>query len=169
MQNLEIKARYPNLEPALQVLNKLAAPLVWHDQQIDTYFVISNGRLKLRQSQICGSELIFYQRPDESNQKISDYQVYPTPNPEQLKTVLTGSLGIRTVVKKIRYLYLWQRVRIHLDQVDGLGSFIEFEAPVDQDHTLEQAQEKVQSLMHAFGIAKSQLLAQGYGEMMLRP
>lgn len=166
MQNLEIKAWYPDPDHARAIIDTLPAPLVWTDQQIDTYFVVPNGRLKLRQSLICGSELICYQRPDATRNKISEYQVYPTQNAELLKTVLTSSLGIRTIVKKMRSLYLWQRVRIHLDLVENLGSFIEFEAPVHQEHPLEQAQEKVQSLMLAFEIAEQHLHARGYAEMM---
>lgn len=166
MQNLEIKAWYPDLELARQILKNLCAEFVWSDQQVDTYFAVTHGRLKLRESHICGNELIFYQRSDAIDSKISDFEVYPTREPQLLKSVLTGSLGVRTIVIKSRCLYLWQRVRIHLDQVEKLGSFIEFEAPVDLNEPLEHAQEKVKSLLVAFGIEKQYLIARGYGEML---
>lgn len=161
--NIEIKARCRDLAAARRVAERLATRRVGVDRQVDTYFVTRRGRLKLRVSSLSGGQLIPYLRPDASGPKRSDYQVVPVPDPPRLERLLAGILGVHRVVRKRREIYLAGNVRIHLDEVEGLGSFLELEAVFDGSEAAEAAErEKVARLMEALGIAEADLLESSY-------
>ncbi|HEV3416932.1 MAG TPA: CYTH domain-containing protein, partial [Pirellulales bacterium] len=80
-----------------------------------------------------------------------------------------SALGIRVVVRKTRRIYLSQNVRIHLDEVDGLGSFLEFEAVLDAQTDDAVGQLQIEELRRQFGIAAGDLLTGSYGDMLVRP
>ena len=128
-RNVELKATDP--EPARTLERALALGAA--DQgvivQRDTYFRVGEGRLKLREEEPGGAHLISYSRPDDASVRVSAYRVVPAP--EGLLPALTESLGVDVVVEKRRHLLLWETVRIHLDEVTGLGSFVELEAVAD--------------------------------------
>lgn len=86
--------------------------------------------------------------------------------PEALITALSLTLGIETQVSKRRALHMWHGVRIHLDEVEGLGPFVEFEAPVADDHDLPGATDRVARLRHAFEIDETDLVAASYCDLM---
>ncbi|MEM8882709.1 MAG: class IV adenylate cyclase [Planctomycetota bacterium] len=160
--NLEIKARGGDWERARAV----ATERVGIDEQVDTYFVTRMGRLKLRESSMSGGFLIPYLRPDIQGARRSDYQVIPIEDPDGLRELLSLQLGVHRVVKKRREILLYENVRIHLDVVEGLGEFVEFEAVFDG--TAEQEaiqQDKVKFLMKELGIADADLIAGSYEGM----
>src|SRR6185503_8914246 len=95
--------------------------------QEDTFFHTPQGRLKLRLLSPKKGQLIYYTRPDQGGPKRSDYHISLTADPENLKRVLELAYGIRGIVKKKRYLYLVGQTRVHLDDVEGLGRFMELE------------------------------------------
>jgi homotetrameric cytidine deaminase len=132
-RNLEIKARDPDpgrtLELALGLGSEDRGELV----QRDTYFEGARGRLKLREQTPGQPELIQYRRPDETGARVSDFRRVPVSEAGALRDALDAALGTLVVVEKRRRLLLWQGVRIHLDEVEGIGSFLELEAPVDGD------------------------------------
>ena len=124
-----LKARLADLRGGPTRWPQPSPPSGWATQhQIDTYFHCRHGRLKLRQIDGLRAELVWYARPDEEGPKPSDYQLVPLQNPETLKAALAAALGVRAVVEKRREIFLYHSVRIHLDDVVGLGHFIEFEA-----------------------------------------
>lgn len=84
-------------------------------------------RLKLREIDKKESQLIYYDRKESTTEMWSNYQIVKVDEPGRLKEVLAASNGIRVVVKKIRDLYMYENCRIHIDEVEGLGSFIELE------------------------------------------
>jgi predicted adenylyl cyclase CyaB len=130
--NLERKCRHPRLDVARAVLAALPdARLGGTMRQTDTYFPARQGRLKLRVIHEAAAELIWYARPDEGGVRGSVYHITPVANPASLKETLAEGLGVRGEVRKTRELWLWHNVRIHLDEVDGLGTFVEFEAVID--------------------------------------
>src|SRR5947209_16491563 len=135
-RNIELKARYVDLARAVEVVKKLHARLDRSMTQVDTYFHAPNGRLKLREittaAGASSAELIAYDRSDSTEFRDSQYFVVPVPDPALLKAALTAACGLRGVVRKHRDVYLFHNVRIHLDQVDRLGSFIEFEAVISE-------------------------------------
>ncbi|MFV1981754.1 MAG: CYTH domain-containing protein, partial [Rhodothermia bacterium] len=110
----------------MPVIIEIKARRIGLDHQIDTYFEIPEGRMKLRQGTI-ENNLIFYLRPDGAAPKKSEVMLAPTGNSELLRTLLSNAIGIRCVVDKKREIYFHGNVKFHVDEVAGLGSFIEIE------------------------------------------
>lgn len=161
--NIEIKARCDDLSAARRIAERLATRHVGVDDQTDTYFVTRRGRLKLRRSSLSGGQLIPYLRPDQPGPKRADYQVLAVPHPDALERTLTELLGVHRVVKKRREIFLVDNVRIHLDEVEGLGSFLELEAVFDGSAESEREQRhRVAELMKALGVAESDLVDVSY-------
>ena len=166
MRNIELKARLGDYANAKKVAMTIATKQLGVQHQIDTYFHCRNGRLKLRQIDGLKAELIAYDRPDSESPKASDYQIVPVSNPETLKAALTAALGVRTIVEKRREVFLYHTARIHLDDVSGLGQFIEFEAVLGPDMDAVAGQALVDSLMCHFSVWSADLVASSYGEMV---
>jgi adenylate cyclase, class 2 len=166
MQNYELKARYPDLEKGRQTAEELGARYAGLDHQTDTYFQTREGRLKLRESSLSGSQLIPYLRAELKGPKKSLYSVLPVTDPQTVKNLFAGILGVDTVVEKKRHIYLYENVRIHLDEVAKVGRFLEFEAVYqDLPGELEKQQEKIATLIQLFKIKKEDLLQGSYREM----
>src|SRR5205814_5422120 len=137
--------------------------------QIDTYFHAPHGRLKLRE--INGRErceLIAYSRPNNTAARASDYLVVPVPHPAALKAALSSALGIRGEVRKRRELLLWHNVRIHLDDVASLGTFVEFEAVISSADDEAASRSRLQTLYEAVRIREAHLIAESYSDLLLR-
>lgn len=135
--------------------------------QRDTYFEVANGRLKLREEEGVEPHLIAYERPDLSGQRESRYRIVRVQEPEQLKAALAITLGVLTVVTKWRRLFLWEgNVRIHLDAVEGLGNFIEFEAVATADSDLSRESDQARRLREAFTIEDVNVIAGSYCDLM---
>jgi predicted adenylyl cyclase CyaB len=166
--NLELKASLPNMDSARR------AALALEDvqscgflAQIDTYFTVKNGRLKLREIEnAAGSsaEMIYFERPERSSVRLSRYEIVPVENPESLKRMIGMAVGIRGVVAKRREPILWQNSRIHLDQVDDLGSFIEFEVCSVGDDTDDRR--RMRAFMDEFGIGDADTIRASYSELL---
>jgi adenylate cyclase class 2 len=167
--NLEIKARCRDLDASREIARRIATERVGVDHQIDTYFVTRTGRLKLRESSLSGGQLVPYLRPEVSGPKRADYRVIPVEDPEGLKVLLSAILGVHRVVRKQREIYLWENVRIHLDRVEGLGTFVELEAVFDGSADAEARQRpRVEQLMAELGVEQADLLDTSY-EALLAP
>jgi len=124
------------------------------------------GRLKLRVLAANRAQLIFYSRPDQSGPKRSDYHIHETADPAGLKNVLALALGVRGVVRKTRYLYLAGETRIHLDDVEGLGQFMELEVVLRPDQTDAEGQAIAADLMSKLGVAETDLLDGAYMDLL---
>jgi predicted adenylyl cyclase CyaB len=135
--------------------------------QRDTYFEVPSGRLKLREESHAAAHLISYRRPDESGQRESCYRIVEVEQAEELIAALGSNLGVKVVVEKKRQLFLWQGVRIHLDLVETLGSFIELEAIVTTGSDLSRERQKVEALRGEFGPADGDLVAGSYSDLIL--
>jgi predicted adenylyl cyclase CyaB len=129
--NLELKARIRSCANAAAQAESGGAQFQGILRQVDTYFVVRSGRLKLREEAGGRAELIAYERPEEHSERWSEYRTVPVADPGGLKMVLAGTLGVLAEVKKERHLYLYRGARVHLDHVEGLGEFIEFEVPAE--------------------------------------
>jgi len=165
--NVELKARDPNPRRSLSRCREIGAEdggvLIQHD----TYFRAVAARLKLREQEGIAPHLIAYDRPDFRGRRQSRYEVTDVERPEELRTVLAAALGIRVEVAKRRRLFRWDGVRIHLDNVDGLGAFIEFEAIVSAPEEFSYRHRQVDELKKAFEIREADIVAIGYGELLL--
>jgi adenylate cyclase, class 2 len=132
-RNLEFKAKVKDLLSLERGFNEHGAVFIEDLEQTDTYFRVSNGRLKLREVVGKKSELIFYVREETSATSMqSNYDVIPLSD-SSLKGILTKSLGVKVVVEKERRLLKLKNARIHLDRVRGLGNFLEFEVVSEGD------------------------------------
>jgi len=125
--NFEFKARASSLEEYIKQLENLNPRFVGEDTQIDTYFNVANGRLKIREGNI-ENALIWYERGNTPNSKQSDILLYKHDPQSDLKDILANSLGIKVVVSKKRKIYFVNNVKIHFDTIKELGNFIEVEA-----------------------------------------
>lgn len=166
--NFEFKARSTRnaeLEAQLQELNPR---FVGEDHQVDTYFNVPNGRMKLREGNI-ENTLIHYTRSNVAGAKQSNVLLYHHQPHPSLKQVLTAALGIKVVVEKRRRIYFVENVKLHFDQVEGLGTFVEVEA-IDSDGSipLEKLQEQCRYFGERFGIAATDYLAESYSDMLLK-
>ena len=164
--NIEIKARVA--DPAH--LRKLAEQLSDTPPKIiyqhDTFFACPYGRLKLRALSPDHGELIFYRRDDVADTKQSYYLIDRTSTPDQLRAVLSAALGVQQTVIKIRVLFMAGQTRIHLDEVEGLGSFMELEVVLREGQLPEDGHRIARELMAALEIRESDLLEGAYEDML---
>lgn len=130
--NVEFKARVESLAAVREKLRTLNPREAGVDHQRDTYFEVPEGRLKLREGQIENS-LIFYKRSDQAATRESHVALAAVPNSAELRRVLTAALPVKAVVEKRREIYFIGETKIHLDQVEGHGFFLEVEAPTAAD------------------------------------
>jgi homotetrameric cytidine deaminase len=163
--NVELKAR--DSEPDATLGRALALEGVedlGELQQRDTYFKSRHGRLKLREHADGPSELIAYRRIDGE----SRYTRAPVPDPLTFREALDGALGTTVEVRKRRRLLMWENVRIHLDRVEELGTFLEFEALVGPGlNDPDQARAKIARLREELQIAEDALLTVSYSDLLL--
>jgi adenylate cyclase, class 2 len=165
MENVEIKARCANLPAMARAIAVAGAVLESTFEQVDTYFRVHNGRLKLRHEDGAGDELIFYRRPDDTSPKLSRYELVPVSHGQQLELILEQALGIKTVVRKRRQLWRLDNIRIHLDDVEGLGPFIEFEVEVRPGCDVAGCRAQADALLAQLGIRPADLLAGSYSDL----
>jgi predicted adenylyl cyclase CyaB len=166
MQNIEIKAKYSNLSKAKLIAQEIGACFEGAQHQLDTYFNVKEGRLKLREIFSQESQLIFYVRPNETGVKLSEYVIYPVQNADHLKYILKSALGVKQIVEKQREIYLYEEIRIHLDQVKHLGNFLEFEGVISSSSDEDKVKAKVEMLVSFFHIPPSDFTAPSYSELM---
>jgi len=166
MENVEIKARCPDLGAMAQAAAAAGAVLEYTAGQVDTYFNVPSGRLKLRQIDGDGQELIYYRRPDDSAPKLSRYDRIPVAPGQSLDFILEQALGIKTMVRKRRQLWRLDNVRIHLDEVEGLGAFVELEVQVTSGRDVAGCRAQADALLETLGIRPADLLAGSYADLM---
>jgi len=171
LRNVEIKARVQDLSSVLSRLEQMGAGTPTDTlKQVDIYFNVPSGRLKLRELEDLDgdrSELIFYNRPDGPGPKMSEYEIIVLETPGELKRLLSAALGVLAVVRKERSLFLFDITRIHLDQVEQLGSFLEIEVVLPENFPLERAESIAGELIDDLGIAEAELVEGSYLDLML--
>ena len=164
-RNVELKALDPDPARSLAVCRELGAEDKGVLRQRDTYFRARSGRLKLREEDGGGAMLIQYDRPDEAVARESRYRLTRVEDPDDLRASLDAALGTLVVVDKERHLFLWDGVRIHLDTVQGLGSFVELEGVAPPESDLAPEREKVAQLQDKLGIGE--VLTDSYSDRLL--
>ena len=144
MRNIEIKARVESLDGLHPLARELSGAPPELIKQEDVFFYCESGRLKLRIFSESEGQLIYYRRVDTPGPKTSYYDIAPVDHPGQLRQVLSAAYGIRGVVRKTRWLYRIDHTRLHLDEVEHLGCFIELEVvlrpeqPPDDGHVIAE-------------------------------
>jgi adenylate cyclase, class 2 len=165
MRNLEAKFPIDDLALARRRAETIGFSMRTSLNQRDTFFVIAQGKLKLRE-EAEGAMLIHYGRAGEGGLEVSDYEIVPVANPAPLREMLTAALGVLAEVRKQRTLLMRRNVRLHLDRVDSLGSFGEIEAVIAAGETSALYQMEVAELLSALEIDADKLIRKSYFELM---
>ena len=163
---VEIKARCSDPARIRAILRSHRARFKGLDHQIDTYFRIPFGRLKLREGKI-ENALIYYNRTDQKSSKRCDSVLCQYPDSSSLKKILAASLGILVVIDKKREIYFIRNVKFHIDRVKKLGSFMEIEV---YGRAKNAAKLKKQCVFYQklLGIRAKDLVADSYSDLLLR-
>ncbi|MCI0706346.1 MAG: class IV adenylate cyclase [Ignavibacteriae bacterium] len=164
--NFELKAVVSSSVLAEQQARRLKARRVGTLRQIDTYYRVPRGRLKVREINSKRAELIYYHRSNTQSSRYSDYHIVKFPSALEANKFCAQLFKTLVVVRKRRILYLYQNARIHIDRVSGLGSFVEFEILVTKGKP--QARKLMQNLIAAFGIQKKSIIGTSYSDLLLR-
>lgn len=165
--NFEFKAVAGDLPRLEAILLEQGPRFVGEDHQVDTYFPVPHGRLKLREGNI-ENALIHYLRSDTAGAKQSDVILYQHRPDAALKQALAAAMGVKVVVDKRRRIYFIDNVKFHFDRVEGLGTFVEVEA-IDKDGAigLQKLQEQCAFYAALFGIAPGDFIARSYSDLLL--
>jgi homotetrameric cytidine deaminase len=166
-RNVELKARDADPAATLERALALGADDEGVLRQRDTYFARARGRLKLREqlAPTGGAELIAYARVDSDQARTSEYRLAAVDDPAAVREALDAALGILVVVDKRRHLLLWEGVRVHLDDVEGLGAFVELEAVAAPDSDLARERELVDRLRAELALGEP--VAVSYSDLLL--
>jgi adenylate cyclase class 2 len=168
MENIEIKYRLSQPDKLTEFLKTCPEiESVWTKTQTDTYYQIPQGRLKLREETSSDGQLIYYLRPDLNDSRISDYEIYVTQDAKALNAILSQSLGLRAVIQKVRQLFLFRNVRIHLDRVEKLGFFLELESAIDAEADHEVADFNLKEIQKILFNFLSEPVAVSYADLLL--
>jgi predicted adenylyl cyclase CyaB len=160
---IELKATLASLAQTRDEIDAMGASKQGTYRQVDTYFNVHTGRLKLRE--VDGeptSKLVYYEREDIPDLKRSDILILETPDPDTLKAILQRSLGVKVTVTKQREIYHHQGTQIHLDRVEDLGTFIEFERPIAD---LPEDRMTLEELMERLKIRPEDLITGSYSDL----
>ena len=167
-RNVELKCRCPDLAAARVAAMALSPPPrdggLLH--QIDTYYPVPHGRLKLRQIVGVKAELIGYDRADVAAVRTSDYRLTPVADADALHATLAAALGVRGRVAKVRHLLLWHNVRIHLDDVADLGTYVEFEAVCSLTDSEAVGHARLAHLCDAMGLTAADRQHESYADLL---
>lgn len=165
--NIEIKARSTNQDKIREILLARNAEFRGLDHQIDTYFKVQQGRLKLREGDI-ENYLIQYDRANEEGPKQSNVILYKFDPKSSLKEILIKSLGILIVIDKQREIYFIDNIKFHIDTVKDLGSFVEVEA-IDNIGNIGKNKLLEQCLFYRnlFNIREEDLISGSYSDLLL--
>ena len=165
--NIEFKARAADIDALENKLLELSPVFIGEDHQVDTYFNVSSGRLKLREGKI-ENALIHYERPDTAGTKRSDIILYQHTPDKSLKEILVKVHGIKVIVDKIRKIYFIDNVKFHFDHVTSLGTFVEVEA-IDRtgEIGIDKLKEQCEKYAAFFNIQPADHIPVSYSDMIL--
>jgi predicted adenylyl cyclase CyaB len=166
--NVEIKARCADHKKIREVLKSKSAEFKGLDHQIDTYFKVNSGRLKLREGNIENC-LIYYDRENKEGPKESKIILFKSDPSSTLKDILVQANGILAVVDKKREIYFIDNVKFHIDVVKNLGSFMEIEA-IDKDGSIgkNKLYLQCQKYLRLLGILDEDLIPVSYSDLILK-
>lgn len=165
-RNVEIKARVGDPAATRRLVEGAAAGPAETLAQADTFFCVDRGRLKLRELSGATAELIYYQRPDRSGPKESRFERVPVRDAPALRALLASALGECGQVSKRRLLYRVGRTRVHLDEVAGLGNFLELEVELEAGEPTGAGIEEARQLMSRFGVREDALVKEAYVDLL---
>ena len=168
IKNFEFKAKVDSLEKYEDLLLKLNPIDYGTDHQVDTYFNVPEGRLKLREIDGKNSKLIDYSRENVLGSKKSDILLYEHKKDESLRKILEHQFGVKVIIDKKRKIYGIENVRFHFDKVEKLGTFIEVEAiDENEEFTTEELKKQCDFYYDYFKIELNQVEKSSYSDLLL--
>jgi predicted adenylyl cyclase CyaB len=165
-RNVEIKAHLRDIRFAHATAARLSASEPQRIEQRDVFFHCASGRLKLRFLGGESGELIHYERRDAATSRISDYVIAPIDRATALGETLRRALHVRGTVEKTRWLYMIGQTRVHIDEVRGLGAFLEFEVVLRAEQSEPEGAAIAENLMREFGIEPPDVIACAYIDLL---
>ena len=165
-RNIEIKARVGDLEQMRARVERICDGPGEEIGQEDIFFYSNQGRLKLRFLGSGRGQLIYYERGDVLGPRVSNYFIYETADPVGLREVIGQAAGVRGIVRKRRWLYWRGNVRIHIDQVDGLGSFLELEVVLGEQEDRKSGLVSAAEIMDMLKINTVDLIERAYIDLI---
>jgi predicted adenylyl cyclase CyaB len=165
-RNIELKAVVRDMDGLRRRAEAMSDTPCQVIEQEDTFYYTPRGRLKLRRLGADYGQLVYYLREDNHGLKHSEYSIFETDQPEQLWAILAAAYGVRGVVSKVRSLYLVGQTRIHLDEVQGLGQFMELEVVMQPEQSDAQGERIAQELMERLGILTGDLIDVAYIDLL---
>ncbi len=165
--NVEIKAALRDRSAVEAIASRLADSGPEVILQEDVFFHCDEARLKLRIFSSDAGELIRYERSNTADVRTSRYRIARTSDPQALLEILTATLGKTGVVKKRRTLYLVGQTRVHLDQVEGLGDYLELEVVLRPGQSEAEGKTIAEQLLSQFSISKDELIGEAYVDLLL--
>ena len=165
-RNVEIKARLRDRERVERLVRERADQGPEIIVQEDVFFSCSSGRLKLRRFADDRGELIFYRRLDTEGPSESEFHKAPTSDPDAMLVAMKAALGEIGRVRKRRTLFLIGQTRVHLDEVEGLGDWLELEVVLEADQTADDGSAVAHDLMRTLGIDEHDLEARAYVDLL---
>lgn len=166
-RNIELKARLASPAEARRAAEAVATSRLGEERQTDTYFHCTRGRLKLREREGRTAQLVWYVRPDAGEARGSDYRLTNVVDAVALRQSLSDALGVLVVVEKRREVYLYENVRIHLDEVTGLGPFVEFEAVLSPGRSDDEGRAQLAYLCGQFALGEETFVPVSYSDLLL--
>lgn len=172
MRNVEYKAELRDPGLARAICRRIGATHVVTVEQTDTYYAVASGRLKKREAVVRGDdgdvhepdEYIHYRRQDGLHPKVSDFEIFDTSTFRERYGI--GPVPVWLVVRKTREIWMLGSVRIHVDAVEDLGQFLEFEALVTKAHDEATARRSNEELRATFAPALGEPLACSYSDLL---
>lgn len=163
--NFEFKARLRDEKRIRAMLRQLRARFVGTDRQVDTYFSVPAGRLKLREGRIENS-LIFYKRSNARRARPAQVELMLLPRRNSVRKILASAVGVLAVVKKRREIYFVGNVKVHLDQVRGLGKFLEVEA-ISRTGNIRGTRQQAQRFKKLFEVSTEDIVPESYSDLVM--
>jgi predicted adenylyl cyclase CyaB len=164
--NVEIKARVRDPAGLRERAAALADGPCTELRQEDAFFPVPTGRLKLRRIEGRGAELIFYQRADRLEAAVSTYRRTPVQDPDGLAETLGEALGADVVVRKVRGLFHVGRTRIHVDEVEGLGHYMELEVVLREGERADEGAREAARIATQLGIEEHDYVQCAYADLL---
>jgi len=166
MNNLEFKAELRDPVLARSICRTLHAAWIAEVQQVDTYYRVPSGRLKKREQFGEPVEFIYYERPNRSKPKISSFEIYTQE--QAAERFGAAPLPVWTIVRKSREIFILNHTRIHLDKVEGLGTFLELESIVSKQHDQSKCALDIMALRTALAPALGEPIDCSYSDLQAR-
>ncbi|XP_003706749.1 uncharacterized protein LOC100875650 isoform X2 [Megachile rotundata] len=168
MRNIEIKAKITNLSYTVSRIKQLTDTYCTVIKQHDTFFKVAEGRLKLRRFENGSGELIYYKRSNILGPKLCNYEkaALEANACVEIKNILSASNGCIGTVEKTRQLYMVGQTRIHVDDVEGLGNFLELEVVLTKEDDEYKGEKIAQDLMNKLGVKIQDLISEAYIDLL---